>query len=67
MADDEGMESGSGLLSKAWKFLAGVLFLGLGVLSYLYWWQELLTLIKGGLGLVLIMVGVVFFMLAFTE
>lgn len=67
MADDENMESGSGFLSKAWKFLAGVLFIGLGVLSYLYWWQELLTLIKGGLGLVLIMIGVVFFMLAFTE
>ena len=67
MADDESMESGSGFLSKAWKFLAGVLFIGLGVLSYFYWWQELWTIIKGGLGLVLIMIGVVFFMLAFTE
>ncbi len=67
MADDESMESGSGFLSKAWKFLAGVLFIGLGVLSYFYWWQELWTIIKGGLGLVLIMIGVVFFMLVFTE
>ncbi|MBS3118670.1 hypothetical protein J4417_03240 [Candidatus Woesearchaeota archaeon] len=67
MADDEGMGSGSGFLSKAWKFLAGLLFIGLAALSIYYWWSAFLTLIAGAVGVVLAIIGLVFFMLAFTE
>ncbi len=65
MADDE--SSGSGFLSKAWKFLAGLLFVGLAVLSIYYWWGAFITLVTGAVGLVLALIGLVFFMLAFTE
>lgn len=56
-----------GFLSKFWKILLGVVLIGLGVLSYFYWWPELLTLIKGGLGLVLALIGLIFLVVGFTE
>jgi fatty acid desaturase len=46
-------------LSTIFKVLLGLVFLALGVLAIIKWWPDLLTLIKGGIGLFLLLAGVI--------
>jgi hypothetical protein len=45
--------------STLFKVVLGIVFLVLGGLAVLKWWEALLLLIKGGIGLFLILVGVI--------
>jgi hypothetical protein len=51
------------MISKAVKVLIGVLLVALGGWTIYLWWPELLTLVKGSLGLVLILAGLIAFAL----
>ncbi|MCX5697055.1 MAG: hypothetical protein NTU54_03655 [Candidatus Omnitrophica bacterium] len=46
-------------MSTILKVLLGLVFLALGVLAIIRWWGDLLTLIKGGIGLFLLLAGVI--------
>ncbi len=46
-------------MSTIFKVLLGLVFLALGVLAIIRWWGDLLTLIKGGIGLFLLLAGVI--------
>jgi len=46
-------------LSTLFKVVLGVVFLVLGGLAVLKWWKALLLIIKGGIGLLLILAGVI--------
>ena len=41
------------------KVILGLVFLGLGVLAVITWWQSLLLVIKGCIGLFLILAGII--------
>ena len=41
------------------KVILGLVFLGLGVLAVITWWQSLLLVIKGCVGLFLILAGII--------
>ena len=47
------------VMSTIFKVLLGLVFLALGVLAIIRWWQPLLILVKGGIGLFLIMAGLI--------
>lgn len=49
------------MLSKAIKVIIGLALVVLGIYLIWLWWGDVLTMIRGGLGLVLIMAGLVFF------
>ena len=46
-------------MSTVLKVLLGLVFLALGALAIIKWWPDLLTLIKGGIGLFLLLAGVI--------
>jgi len=50
-------------MGKALKALIGLVLIGLGIWTIYLWWPDLLTLIKGGVGLVLILAGLIAFAL----
>jgi len=56
---------------KAAKVIIGLLLIALGVYSYVWsngaWFKDLLTLIKGGVGLFVIAIGFVFMLIGWTE
>jgi len=41
------------------KVILGLAFLALGAIALLRWWQQLLILAKGGIGLFLLLAGVI--------
>jgi hypothetical protein len=43
------------------KVLIGIVLMALGAVSIYYWWPELLVIIKGMIGIILILVGLIFF------
>ena len=47
------------ILPMALKVVLGLVFLGLGVFAIMRWNQHLLVLIKGGIGLFFILVGII--------
>lgn len=51
------------MMGKALKVLIGLVLVGLGAWTILLWWPDLLTLVKGGIGLVLILAGLITFAL----
>lgn len=51
------------MLGKLIKVLIGLVLVGLGVWTIMLWWPDLLTLIKGGIGLCLILAGLIAFAL----
>jgi hypothetical protein len=60
MADEVKKEgSGKKILSTMFKVVLGVAFLVLGALAILRWWKMLLILIKGCIGLFLILAGLI--------
>ena len=46
-------------MSTVLKVLLGLVFLALGALAIIKWWPDLLILIKGGIGLFLLLAGVI--------
>ena len=51
------------MIGKLIKVLIGIAFVALGAWTIYLWWPDLLTIIRGGIGLVLIMVGLIVFAL----
>jgi len=47
------------VFSTFFKVVLGLIFLGLGAMAILKWWKELLMIIKGCIGLFLILAGVI--------
>jgi hypothetical protein len=47
------------VISTIFKVILGLVFLALGVLAILAWWKDLLALVRGGIGLFLILAGVI--------
>jgi fatty acid desaturase len=47
------------MMSTLFKVLLGLVFLALGVLAIMRWFHPLLILVKGGIGLFLIMAGLI--------
>ena len=47
------------VVATIFKFILGFVFLVLGVLAILRWWPDLLLLIRGCIGLFLILAGVI--------
>ena len=51
------------MAGKILKVLIGLALVALGVYTLYLWWADLLVLIRGGIGLVLIMAGLIAFAL----
>jgi hypothetical protein len=51
------------MMGKIIKVIIGLVLVGLGAWTIYLWWADLLTLIRGGIGLVLIMAGLIAFAL----
>jgi len=51
------------MVSKIIKVLLGLAFIALGAWTIALWWNDLLTLIRGGIGLFLILAGLIAFAL----
>jgi hypothetical protein len=51
------------MTGKIIKVLVGLILIGLGALAIWVWWADLLSLIRGGLGLALILCGLIAFAL----
>jgi len=51
------------MLGKVLKVLIGIVLIVLGAWTIYIWWADLLTLIRGGIGLFLILAGLVAFAL----
>lgn len=56
-----------GALTKFIKVLIGIILIVLGLMSYVWWWPALWTVFKGGLGLMVIGIGLLVILIAFTE
>lgn len=41
------------------KIILGLIFIGLGIWAIVGWWEELLDLIKGGIGLFAVLAGAI--------
>ena len=57
-------------LKKWFKIILGLLLIIAGVCTYATWgkwWPDLLTLIKGALGLVIILIGLMFVFIGFSD
>ena len=52
---------------KFFKILFGLLLIVAGVLSYTRWYMELLTLIKGAFGLFVMMLGLLFLVIGWSD
>lgn len=59
MAEEVKQEEKKSILPTVFKVLLGIAFLLLGALAIKVWWQDLLSLVKGCLGLFLILAGVI--------
>ena len=55
----EEKKSASELAKTVLKMILGVVLIALGVVAVVVWWQDLLNLIKGGIGLFLVLVGLI--------
>jgi len=50
-------------MGKILKVIIGLALLALGLWTIVLWWQDLLVLVRGGIGLALIMAGLIAFAL----
>ncbi len=57
------LQKGVFMVSKIIKVVLGLIFILLGVWTITLWWNDLLTLVRGGIGLFLILVGLIAFAL----
>ncbi len=46
------------------KIILGILLIAVGAFFIYTWWQDLLTLIKGAVGIVFVLAGLIFFAIA---
>lgn len=60
---DTGKE-GASSAKAALKILVGGIVVVLGILAVVVWWRDLLTIVKGGIGLFLIMAGAIIIAIA---
>lgn len=51
------------MAGKLLKVLIGLILVGLGAYTVYLWWPDLLVLVRGGIGLVLILAGLIAFAL----
>jgi hypothetical protein len=51
------------MLGKLLKVIIGLVLVALGAYTIFLWWADLLTLVRGGIGLVLILAGLIAFAL----
>lgn len=51
------------MLSKALKIGVGVVLVALGIYAVVVWWGDVLSLVRGGLGMALILAGLLSFAL----
>lgn len=49
------------MLGKIIKIVIGVALICLGIYTIVLWWGDVLALIRGGLGMALILAGLIFF------
>ena len=49
------------MFSKILKIIIGLVLIALGIYLIWLWWGDVLALIRGGLGLTLILAGLIFF------
>ncbi len=49
------------------KMLLGIIIMLLGVGTYYFWYPELIIMLKGGIGLIILMVGFVMFLIGKEE
>lgn len=57
--DDKCCAQGKKAFSTLLKVVLGLVFLGLGAMAILRWWKLLLVIVKGCIGLFLILAGVI--------
>jgi hypothetical protein len=58
-----------GAANKAVKILFGIILIMLGLLSYLWWgwYHDLMVLVRGGLGIIMILAGLIFILLGWSD
>ncbi len=56
---EEKKAEGSKMISTIFKVILGLAFLVLGALAILTWWNQLVNIIKGCIGLFLILAGII--------
>jgi len=56
---EEQKQEGKKILSTIFKVVLGLAFLLLGALAIITWWQDLLILVRGCIGLFLILAGII--------
>jgi fatty acid desaturase len=56
---EEKKEEAKKVMSTVFKVILGLVFLALGVMAILRWWPHLLTIIKGSIGLFLLLAGII--------
>ena len=49
------------MLGKLIKIVIGIVLIGLGIFTIYIWWNDVLALIRGGIGLILILAGLIAF------
>ena len=49
------------------KIILGAVFVILGVLGVLRWWPQLLDIVKGAIGITVLLVGLLIVMLGFSD
>jgi hypothetical protein len=59
MAEEGKKADGKKIISTLFKVILGLAFLVLGVLTILKWWPQLVEIIKGCIGLFLILAGII--------
>ena len=59
MAEEVKKNDAKKILATLFKVVLGLVFLGLGAMAILRWWKLLLMIIKGCIGLFLILAGVI--------
>ena len=52
---------------KILKILVGIILIAVGISSYVWWYPQLILLIKAGLGLVVIFIGLMFVLLGWAD
>jgi len=59
LKQEESKQDGKKILSTVLKVILGLVFLVLGVWAVIAWWQDLLLVIKGCIGLFAILAGII--------
>jgi uncharacterized membrane protein YkgB len=64
MAEEKEKRSAKQNLMMALKIILGIVLVVLGLWAIIYWRQDVLTLIKGGIGIVIVLSGIICFAIA---